>query len=70
MNTNQLTKYEVSGGLGRLAQYPCSLVIEAETEGKALAKASTEIRRILSAQLGEGNPMLNKTIAITSIAKI
>jgi hypothetical protein len=68
-----LRKFKVTGGLGRLCQFPKTVEVMAENEEEAHWAAMNPIRRLITEQDFEGNdkaPMLAKIINSDTITEI
>ena len=68
-----LKKYEVTGGLGRLCQFPKTVIVMGVDEDDALGSAMNPIRDLITEQDFDGDrtrPMLNKIINFNSITEV
>ena len=69
----KLKKYEVTGGLGRLCQYPKTVVVMAESKEDAHLSAMGQIRQLITEQDFGGDksvPMLSKVINSDTIKEV
>ena len=62
-----MKRFIVEGGLGRLSQFPKTVIVVAKNEEYAYLQGMGHIRQQITDELGKDNPMLNKIINIDSI---
>jgi hypothetical protein len=70
---NKLKKYEVVGGLGRLCQFPKTVIVMATDPEDAHWSAMNQIRDLITAEDFGGDktaPMLNKIINSDTITEV
>lgn len=68
-----LKKYEVTGGLGRLCQFPKTVIVMGVDEDDALGSAMNPIRDLITAEDFGGDskvPMLTKMICFDTITEV
>lgn len=68
-----MAKYRVTGGLGRLCQFPKTVEVEAQNREKAFWKAYRSIKELMIQEDFKGDensPMLSKLIGIESIKEL
>jgi hypothetical protein len=68
-----LKKYEVVGGLGRLCQFPKTVIVMGVDEDDALGSAMNPIRDLITEQDFNGDrnaPMLSKIINFNTIKEV
>jgi hypothetical protein len=68
-----MKKFEVTGGLGRLCQYPKTVIVEAENIEQAHWRAMGAIRELITEQDFNGNRdarMLSKVINTDTITEV
>jgi hypothetical protein len=68
-----MKRFEVKGGLGRLSQFPKTIIVETKDEKTAISIGMYEIRQLITEQDFNGDskaPMLNKIISIDDVKEL
>lgn len=68
----KLKKFDVTGGLGRLCQFPKTVTVAATDEDDAMSMAMNQIRRLITDEDFGGDktkPMLSKLIHFSDVVE-